>query len=374
MRTFLAAGVAAALVVLAPVAHAAGPPDVDAKAYVVVNGATGEVLASRNAHTRLPIASITKLMTVLVATEDRSLDMQITADASSAAVGESTIELRRGEQLSLRDLVEAALIQSANDAADAIADGVAGDRVKFVGWMNAAARAYGLRDTHFARPDGLDAPGHYSSAADVTRLAREAMRDPFIRSTVKLRSASIEGGRTLHTWNDLLGTFPGLFGVKTGHTDGAGWCQVAAARGNGSTIYATILGSPTRSERNADLAELLRWGLARYRVARVITPARTYATVAAGYGKAPLALVAEGRARRSVRVDRPLVERVVAAAAVALPVRAGTRLGTVRIYSGRRLVAQRPLVAARSIDRPGLAGRIGFYARRTVKHIGGWFS
>jgi D-alanyl-D-alanine carboxypeptidase/D-alanyl-D-alanine carboxypeptidase (penicillin-binding protein 5/6) len=373
-RRHFPALVAAALVVFAPVAHAGGPPAVDARAYLVVNGATGEVLASRNAHTRLPIASITKLMTVLVATEDRSLDMQITADAASAAVGESTIDLRRGERLSLRDLVEAALIQSANDAADAIADGVAGDRGKFVGWMNAAAKAYGLDDTHFARPDGLDAPGHYSSAADVTRLAREAMRDRFIRSIVALRSATIAGGRTLRTWNDLLGSFPGLIGVKTGHTDAAGWCQVAAARANGVTVYATILGSPTRSERNADLAELLRWGLSRYRVERVITPARTYATVEPGYGKAPLALVAEGRARRSVRVDRPLVERVVAAAAVELPVRAGTRLGTVRIYSGRRLVAQRPLVAARSIDRPGVVGRIGFYARRTVKHIGGWFS
>ena len=106
----------------------------------------------------------------------------------------------------------------------------------------------------------------------------------------------------------------------------------------------------------------------------MVSEGRTYAFAQTGYGRAPLRLVAASAIRRAVRVDRPLVARVVATAAVALPVRAGDRLGVVRVYSGKRLLGTRPLVAARSVERPGVAGRVGFYARRTVKHIWGWVS
>jgi D-alanyl-D-alanine carboxypeptidase len=240
--------------------------------------------------------------------------------------------------------------------------------------MNAKARALSLDDTHFSRPDGLDAPGHVSSARDVTRLAEIAMHNALIRQVVLKRADTISGNRHLHTWNDLLGSFPGLIGVKTGHTADAGWCQVAAVRGRGITIYVTILGSPTRSQRNADLAALLRWGLSRYRVARVIKTGRTYALVQTGYGRAALPLVSPTPVLRSVRIGRPLVSRVVAAGAVALPVHAGEPLGVVRVYDGRRLVGERPLVAARAVALPGLRSRVAFYARRTVKHVWGLFT
>ena len=364
----------AAALVLASPAHA-GPPPVQARAYLVLNSSTGEVLASRDAQARVPIASITKLMTVLIALERTKLDDVVTVQRDVAAVGESTINLRTGERITVRDLIDGALIQSANDAADALADYVGhGDAARFVAMMNAKARELGLKETHFARPDGLDAPGHVSSAHDVTLLARIAMHNAVIRDTVAMRDATISGHRHLHTWNDLLGSFPGLFGVKTGHTAAAGWCEVAAVHGDGTTIYVTILGSPTRAQRNADLAALLRWGVSRYRVARVITPGRPYAYAQTGYGRAPLPLVSRTPVLRSVRTDRPLVARIVAVAAVALPVHAGEHLGVVRVYSGRRLVGERPLVAARTIARPGAAARASFYARRTLKHAWGWFT
>jgi D-alanyl-D-alanine carboxypeptidase (penicillin-binding protein 5/6) len=333
------------------------------------------VLAAGKAHAHVPIASITKLMTVIVALEHVKLSDEVSVQGSAAGVGESSINLRPGERITVRDLVEGALIQSANDAAYALAVYAGhGDLAAFVREMNAKARALRLRDTHFVRPDGLDAPGEYSSAADVTRLARIAMREPEIRDTVRMSSATIAGGRVLHTWNDLLGSFPGLIGVKTGHTGAAGWCEVAAARRPGFTVYATILGSPSREQRNADLASLLKWGLSRYRVASVIRQGGTYALAQVGYGRAPLELVAASGMRRAVRVDRPLVARVVATAAVGLPVRAGERFGVVRVYGGKRLLATRPLVAGRSIERPGLLGRVGFYGRRTAKHVWSWFS
>ncbi len=365
--------VAAAALALAAPALAA-PPRVDARAYLVANVSTGEVLAAHDADARLPIASITKLMTVLVALDHARLDDLVTVRRSAAAIGESSIDLRPGEKITVRDLVEGALIQSANDAADALADDVGrGNEKAFVALMNAKARALGLTETHFIRPDGLDAPGHFSSARDVVKLAEVAMHDRTIRQIVRARAATITGGRVLHTWNDLLATFPGLIGVKTGHTDQAGWCEVAAARGRGLTVYAVILGSPTRGRRNIDLAALLAWGLSRYRVVPLISTERTYARVEVGYGRRPLELVARQAVLRSVRLGRPLVERVVAPASVALPVRQGERLGRVDVYVSGALVGSRPLVAARSVSRPGLGGRISWYAGRTLHHILGWF-
>jgi D-alanyl-D-alanine carboxypeptidase (penicillin-binding protein 5/6) len=341
-----------------------------AKAYVVENGATGEVLAGQNATARVPIASITKLMTALVALERADVDDVVVAAPSAGVVGESTINLRTGERISVGDLVEAALVQSANDAAWALAAHVGkGDVSAFVRLMNAKARALGLRETHFVRPDGLDVPGHVSSARDVTLLARVAMHNATIRSIVDDRTATIAGGRRLHTWNDLLGSFPGLIGVKTGHTDAAGWSQVAAARGYGFVLYVTLLGSPTRAQRNTDLAALLRWGLARYAPVAVIDETRTYARAEVGFDLEPVALVALRSVVRAARVERPLRERIVAATAVELPVRRGQPLGDVRVYDGARLVASSPLVAARAVEQPDFTDRASWYAKRTLSNL-----
>jgi serine-type D-Ala-D-Ala carboxypeptidase (penicillin-binding protein 5/6) len=193
-----------------------------------------------------------------------------------------------------------------------------------------------------------------------------------VRKTVRMRSATIAGGRHLSTWNDLLSTFPGVIGVKTGHTGNAGWCQVAAVRGQGLTVYATILGEPTRSERNDDLAKLLRWGLSRYRVTTLIGPHRVYASAAAPFGRGPIELVAEHGVRSAVRVGRRLREEVVAPTAVALPVTRGEQFGVVRVYDHQRLIGSAPLVAARSVSYPGVAARARWYAKRVGKTIVGW--
>jgi serine-type D-Ala-D-Ala carboxypeptidase (penicillin-binding protein 5/6) len=365
---------AALALALASTAQAGAPP-VNARAFIVVDAATGDVLAKRNADTRVPIASITKLMTVLVTLEHARLDDVVTVQHDAAEVGESTINLRAGERITVRDLLAGALIQSANDAADALAEYVGhGNDRAFVAMMNTKASQLGLSGTHFVRPDGLDTPHHYSTARDVTRLAQELMKQPVVRALVRERTATIEGGRTLHTWNDLLGVFRGLVGVKTGHTDAAGWCEVADVKRDGLDVYATILGSPTRGTRNGDLAALLRWAFAVERPAWVIPKGRVYVRVPTEYGRAAVPLVASQTVVRPVRVDRPLVERVVAPGAASLPVRRGQRLGEVRVFSGRELVASAPLVAARSVSRPGLFGRLGFYSGRTFSDIGAWFT
>jgi D-alanyl-D-alanine carboxypeptidase (penicillin-binding protein 5/6) len=356
---------------LASSASPAGPPvpSVQAGAYVIENAATGEVLASSNAHERLPIASITKLMTVLVVLQHRKLSDVVTVDPRAAAVGEESIYLTGGERITVSDLLKGALIQSANDAADALALSVAPSFPAFAKLMNAKAAELGLHDTHFVRPDGLDAPGAYSSAADVTAVARIAMRTRFVRDTVREPTATIQGGQVLHTWDDLLGTFPNVLGVKTGHTGNAGWCQVAAVRGRGVTVYVTILGSPSRSVRNAGLESLLSWGVAQFRVVTAIASDRDYASVSLPYGLRAVPLRATKALLAVARIGRPFVERVSAERIVALPVRAGEVLGRVQVWSGGKLVGSRDLVATRSVARPDLAGRVRWYARRTVHHL-----
>jgi serine-type D-Ala-D-Ala carboxypeptidase (penicillin-binding protein 5/6) len=346
-------------------------PSVDARAFLVVDARTGEQLAASNAHARLPVASITKLMTVLVALQHHKLTDVVTVDPRAADVGESTIDLQPGDRLTVHDLVEAALIQSANDAADALALSVSGDYPAFARLMNAKAQQLGLRDTHFVRPDGLDAPGEYSSAADVTALARDLMRIRFVRETVAQKSATLADGRVLHTWDDLLGVVPNVLGVKTGHTDAARWCQVAAVRGRGVTVYVAILGSPARSTRNVDLQSLLAWGLAQFRVVTAVDTGRVYARVTLPYGRHALGLVAARPLLTVVRVDHKLTERVVAAAGASLPVRRGDVLGRVEIWDAGHLIGSRSLVAERSVARPGVAGRLGFYAGRTIHHLAG---
>jgi len=365
--------VAAALALVPPAL--AARPDVNARAYIVEDGRTGDVLLAKSPASRVPIASLTKMMTVLVTLEHARLDDMVTISPQAAEVGESSIPLRAGERLSVRDLIEAALIQSANGAAWALAEHVGQGSVEhFVVMMNRRAGQLGLDETHFVRPDGLDAPGHVSSARDVTELARILMQKPVVRRIVAMRGATISGGRRLHTWNDLLGVYPGVVGVKTGHTSAAGWSEVAAVRGPGVTVYATILGSPDRSTRNGDLAELMTWGLSRFRVVPVISPGREYARAETAYDHGSVALVAPRSIRRAVIVRRPLVERVVASEGVELPVRKGQSLGEVRVYDGNRVIARSPLVAERSIDEPSVLDRTAWHIGQAAHDIGGWFS
>jgi D-alanyl-D-alanine carboxypeptidase (penicillin-binding protein 5/6) len=348
-------------------------PTVDARAYLVMNAASGDVLLSKNVNARLPIASLTKLMTVDVALQHLSVDRYVTVSAQAAEVGEESAGLRVGERILVGDLVRAALIQSANDAADALADAASnGNRALFVVWMNEEAGELGLTNTHFARPDGLDAQGHYSSARDITRLAQWVMGIPEVSEAVRLRTSTIAGGRVLSTWNDLLGVFPGVVGVKTGHTDDAGWCQVALLARGGLRIYATILGSPSRSQRNSDLANLLRFALTRYKLVKVVAAGSPLEQVASEYGGPSVPVAATNSLTVPLRLDRPPIEKLVLPRTVALPVKQGQRLGELRIYSNGKLLGKSGLVATRSIGKPGLLGKAGWYSGQTLHNLFGW--
>jgi len=366
----------ALLLAAAGAAAAAEPPPVDADAVLVADGLTGEVLYARNEDERMPMASITKLMTALVTLERARPRDVVTVSPQAVGKGGSSIFLVPGEELRVRDLLAAALVQSANDAAFALAAHVGKGSVKrFVGLMNAEAAELGLADTRYARPDGLDTPRHYSTAEDTLRLARLAMREPLVRKLARTRTIRV-GNRSFRNWNDLLWTFEGLIGVKTGHTDDAGWTEVAAARRGGTSLYAVVLGSPTRAGRNADLTELLEWGFDQYARFRLVREGERYATASIPFSEERIELVAAEGASQVVRLGSgtQFVERVVAPAMVNLPVRRGQKLGEVVVTDGEREVARSDLVAARDVEAPGFRDRTGWYADRALDEAGSMLS
>jgi len=234
-------------------------PPVAAAAYVVVDGGTGQPLASYNADQPRPVASLTKLMTARLVLDAGHLEHTATVPSLRIAGDESQAGLEPGEHVSRGELLRAMLVASAGDAARTLAVDVAGDEGRFVRMMNAEAAAAGLDATRYANPDGLDDPAQHSSAADVAHLARDLMRDPAFRRIVAAESTRLDGS-DLGTTNDLLGTYRGADGIKTGHTDEAGWCIAASATRNGHRILVVVLGAPSEQARDAGARALLDYG------------------------------------------------------------------------------------------------------------------
>ena len=234
-------------------------PSIAAAAYVVVDGETGEPLASFNADQPRPVASLVKLMTARLVLDAGQLDHRVTVPPLQVADGESQAGLEPGDQASRGELLEAMLVASANDAARALAVDVAGSERDFVRTMNAEAAEAGLDATRYANPAGLDDPAQHSSAADVARLAHDLVQDPAFRRIVAAESTTIDGSE-LPATNDLLGAYPGADGLKTGHTDEAGWCIAASASRDGRRVVAVVLGAPTEQARDGAARALLDYG------------------------------------------------------------------------------------------------------------------
>lgn len=350
------------------------PLHVDAAAWYLV-GSDGALLAEHDARMRRAPASITKLMTAIVTLQHARPSDVVRVSPRAARVGESTVYLRPNELLSVGELIRGMLIRSGNDAAEALALYVGhGSQDRFVALMNAEARQLHLVDTTFENPHGLDQAGHLMSARDTTLLVRYALGIPFIRDTLQRSSVSIVGSGDFPTTDDLLESWPPLVAGKTGHTAHAGWNEAAAASKDGATVYGSVLGSRNRAKRNDALEALLSYGLAQYGRVVAIDRGRVYATASTGYGRQPVELVPRHMRITTVRKDVSLVERVVAPASVALPVEKGAPLGRVEVYEGNDLVAAESLVAASTVTRPGVLGRLGWYTRRTAANLWGMFS
>jgi serine-type D-Ala-D-Ala carboxypeptidase (penicillin-binding protein 5/6) len=245
-----------------------GPREVSAAAAILMDAKTGDVLYARNPDEPLPPASVTKILTALVILEQGELSDTVVVSQEAARVGGYRLGLRRGQQLSLEDLLAAILIRSANDAAVAAAEHVGHGLAGFVAMMNAKAEELGMQRSHFANPHGLDEPGHFTTARDMAVLTRVALDHPAFAQLVRTQEISVTiwnpgrrgpvaRGRLIQSHNRLLGRLDGADGVKTGYTGAAGRCLVASASRGDRRMIAVLLNDPRRW---SDAASLLEYG------------------------------------------------------------------------------------------------------------------
>jgi D-alanyl-D-alanine carboxypeptidase (penicillin-binding protein 5/6) len=363
VTVFLTAALAALLLVAAPVsARVSRPSLATASAGIVVDARSGDLLLAKRADVRRPIASTTKLMTALLTLESGKLDRTFTAPAYNANPIESKINLRRGERMKVRDLLTALLLESANDAAVDLAVGVSGSKEAFVDKMNARARQLGLKNTHYANPIGLDAPSNYSSARDLSTLARKLMTNKLFAATVDKPRATLRSGdhvRTIRNRNLLIGRYPFVDGVKTGHTGTARYILVGAAHGNGGKVISVVLGEPSEAARDTDTLALLRWGIDQYKRVTVLRPGHTVTRVGvAHYPDLKIRLTTRHSATYTLRRGERLATRVHVPDELEGPIPAGRRVGTVDVlYLGHK-VKTLGLVTTRTVPEASVAKRI----------------
>jgi D-alanyl-D-alanine carboxypeptidase (penicillin-binding protein 5/6) len=359
-RLLLTLAALAALALAGPASAAAQdspePPDLSAAAAIVVDGRNGEVMFAENADSRRAIASTTKLMTALLALERARPRDVFTAPPYDAEPVESRINLRAGERMRVADLLEGLLLESANDAAVTLADGISGSSAAFVAEMNERADELGLADTSYANPIGFDDPANYSTARDLAALSLRLMRRPRFRRIVDMPVAELESGasrRVIDNRNVLVARYPWVTGIKTGHTIQAGDVLVGSARRGGARVISVVLGTPSEAARDADTLTLLRWGLDRFRRVRAVDPRRPLARVNVEYRDERATLVARRPGRVLIRDGERIARRVRAPGELEGPLPAGARVGSVTVLVDGRPVRRMALVTADEVPGAG---------------------
>ncbi|MDR2931548.1 MAG: serine hydrolase [Oscillospiraceae bacterium] len=325
-----------------------------AKSAIMLDQVQGQVLYEKNADEQLPPASITKVMTLLLAMEELesgriSLDDVVVASDYAASMGGSQIWLKPGEEMTLNDLLKAVAISSANDASVAVGEHIAGTNDAFVDMMNIRAQELGMVNTHFINCTGLDEPGHLTTARDVAIMSRELMKHKRIRDYSTVWMDSLRGGETeLVNTNRLVRFYNGSTGLKTGTTNGAGSCLSATAERDGLGLVTVVMGCPTSDERFASARSLLDYGFANYTSAPVppidnqLTPVKVIHGVESTVGityEPPGNFVVDKRNAEAITQEITLVPDVEA------PVAEGQILGKVEIIIDGNNVASYDLKA-----------------------------
>ena len=333
------------------------------KSAMLMDISTGTVIYENNAHEKLPPASVTKVMTLLLIME--AIDSgairwedTVTASETAAAKGGSQIYLKVGETMSVSDMVKSIAVSSANDCACAMAEFIAGSEAAFVEKMNARAAQLGMEDTHFVNctglDDGEDAASHLTSAYDIAIMSRELMKNhPDIQKFTTIWMDTVrDGSFGLANTNKLVRFYPGATGLKTGFTSAAGYCLSATAQRDGLGLIAVVMGAETSQDRFNSCKQLLDYGFATFCLAKPQLPAENAVRVKLGavdYVKAvpaqQLELLIDKSIQSSITTEVTLEEEVTA------PISEGQRLGTLTVKSGEHTLAQVPMVAESAVTR-----------------------
>jgi D-alanyl-D-alanine carboxypeptidase (penicillin-binding protein 5/6) len=348
-------------------AQMADVPYAAAKSVCLLEAGTGKVIYANNAHTRLPMASTTKIMTAILALEFGRLDEIVrTADEAYGVEG-SSMYLERNEELSLKDLLYGLMLPSGNDAAVAIAAHIGGSVENFIGMMNQKAKDMGLTNTNFVTPNGLHDPNHYTTAYDLAVIAAYALSNETFReicSTQYYRTETGNHTRTFKNTNKLLWNFFGANGVKTGFTTPAGRCLVFSAEQEGMNLVGVVLNS---SDTYGSAASVLSFGFYNYSLKTLVTSGEVVAQVKVDKSdKNSLALLAAEDI--IIPVKRADSERFVTHVTlnedIGAPVAAGDVLGNLEVLDENgELLVKTELLAANDVD----PANMGFYLDKLIK-------
>ncbi len=334
---------------------------VSAHSAIVVDASTGRVLYEKNADEPGLIASTTKIMTALVVCEQCNVLDRMAIPGEAVGIEGSSMYLREGEILTVQELLYGLMLASGNDAAVALAIYCGGTVSGFVQLMNDKAKVLGLNQTHFENPNGLDSPGHYSTARDLAALAAYAMNNPIFRKTVSAKTVSI-GQRQLRNHNKLLWQVPGADGVKTGFTRAAGRILVSSAVRDGRRLVAVTLRDPDDWQ---DHEALLEAGFSQYSIRRLVTAGEEIATLdVVGGEDGTVSLVAAENYDCALAPRERVTLVLPGAGFVYAPVAMGAEAGDAHVMIDGKAVGKVPLVYGQTVEQKEPEKKKSFFQKQ----------
>jgi len=336
------------------------------KSAILIERDTGTVLYEKNSNQELPPASMTKIMTMLLIMEaidegKLSWNEKVRASEYAASMGGSQIFLEPGEAMTTKEMLRGIAIGSGNDASVAMAERIAGSEDAFVDMMNAKAKELGLKHTFFKNTTGLPVSGHYSTAADMARMAKELLKYEDITKFTGMYEAYLRENTDKKFWlvntNKLVRFYPGVDGLKTGFTAEAKYCLTATAQKDGMRVIAVVFGAPTSKERNAQVTKLLNYAFAQYQTHPMFKRSQTIGLVKVSKGKEkkveavtsePISILTKkGEKTQDVK------QKVILQKNLKAPITKGARVGTIKLTKNGKVILESPLVASKSVKEAG---------------------
>ncbi|RDV83470.1 D-alanyl-D-alanine carboxypeptidase [Ammonifex thiophilus] len=347
-----------------------------AKSAVLMEAYHGQILGEKEPHRKQPIASVVKLMTLLLAVEAVEqgkvrLTDKVTASEHAAGMGGSQIFLAPEEVMSFKELLIAVATASANDASVAVAEHIAGSEEAFVAAMNARAQALGMCNTRYVNATGLPAEGQYSTAYDQALLLREALKHPLFLELAQIKEYDLRGGKfKLYNTNKLLWWYKGTIAGKTGWTEEAGYCLASAAKRQGLTLIAVVLGCPEPRSHFRESIKLYNWGFARYQAVPLLPEGARVATLPVEKGTEDRVDILTGREVVLVVPrggDKGITQQAELPRSLKAPLRQGERVGYWVVKQEGQEKLRVPLVTASGVAKADFYTTLRKVLRRVTK-------
>lgn len=326
--------------------------------YILMDKSTGSVLLKKNENETLPMASVTKIMTMLLTFEEiekgnLSLEDKIIASANASSMGGSQIYLKENEEMSLETLIKSIFVASANDACVAIAEKIGGTVDGFVNRMNERAKELGLKNTSFKNPHGLDDDGHYSSAHDLAVISRELMKYDIRKYTTIWQDTIRNGEFTLTNTNKLIRFYPDATGLKTGSTSKAGYCMSATAQKGNMELIAVVLGADTSKNRFNDAKALLDYGFSNYKILSLVKKETKIGDCDITYGKEEkVSVYPKENVDWLIKAnDKSQIKTEIQTDKLSAPVKKGQKAGMMYFFKDGKEIARMELVCERNVEK-----------------------